>query len=198
MKSGIKIALIGLVGALGAAIISGIFMLFHNGDSGNISITGNQSQVVTGNYNVVQMHHSEEISDESANKIAARVTAYMHQIEKTDSDELIKRYPKGYCLFAVTQTQLIVPSKSRLLQDYDINWGAVKIERTTPKEIIMVLPYIHSKITGSSITGFATSVPRQSPKKVFPFPFQGAFQDKIFIELLADNQDGIIFAIGFK
>lgn len=188
-------------GAVVLAALIGLLMMLSRKETPNQISTGNHSPVINayGNNQHLQINNGPESSKEDSDNILEikKMVKAMQKVENTDYEYLIKRYPKGYSLFAITHSEFVVPSKSNLLRDYDINWEPTKIESLTPDHIDIVLPYIHTK-KGGGIAGFATQIPRNSQEKIFNFPFQGIFPDKIYIEVLSDNSDGIVYVMGFK
>jgi len=122
----------------------------------------------------------------------------LRQLEQADSinySRLMQKYPLGYCLFAIDHKKIIIPYKSRLESDYEIDWSKAKVSKLTSEEVAIRLPDIHDKVHHIIITGIAVGNTRRvgSIREHFGGP-----GPQIFTEVVADSEKGVIIALGFK
>lgn len=119
----------------------------------------------------------------------------MQGVETRLKDYLMSTYQQGYCLFAIEHKEIITPYKSRLIKDYRLDWNSAEIVGITSKEIAFMLPDIYSTSTGSVFQSNIASIRRVVGFTSHVFSF---YDLDIYIELLSDTEEGMIFVIGFR
>jgi hypothetical protein len=147
--------------------------------------------------------HKEQMKDKQIESIQETVETteqlISKQLEQTDSanySRLIQKYPLGYCLFAVDHRNLITPYESRLDSDYEIDWSTAEVTKISSDSVVIRLPSIHDKIHHIELkTGIAIQTTRQvgSVREYF-----GGHFVQIFSEVIANDEKGVIIALGFK
>jgi hypothetical protein len=127
-------------------------------------------------------------------------------IESTSSDnktKLLEKYPAGYVLFGVdvasTFTSTSFPREGDLLEEYEFDWSHVKIEELTSNSLTILMPNIRYKPLDAQLIGTYMTIPRRPYGKEHRYPLKpkGTIH-RIFVELLEDNNNQLIFLIGFR
>lgn len=122
-----------------------------------------------------------------------QITRYLKQIDTINHKKLKQKYPLGYCLFAIDDKR-IIPS-SKLEANYELNWNKARIIEITPQEIDIQLPDIVDKKWNNRITNCISGNARYVGSINRAFNLSGL---EIITEIIADNEKGIIIALGFK
>ncbi len=120
----------------------------------------------------------------------------MQQIDKTEYDRLIKKYPLGYALFAIDHKKIIIPYKSRVNREYEIEWGPSKVTKISSKEIVINLPIIYDRVHYVKIEHLATAVNRKIGRVRSVILMRGGV--KIYNEMVFENKNGFICLLGFR
>lgn len=119
----------------------------------------------------------------------------MKRIDETGYENLIKRYPLGYAIFAVDHREVIIPYNSRLEKEVvEIKWNTANISKLTEREIILQLPSfidIHNVQSYGNYVGGERKIGRIG----HGLGTHGIAQ---YAELLIDGPEGLIFVVGFK
>ncbi|MFC1792661.1 hypothetical protein ACFL3Q_03640 [Planctomycetota bacterium] len=127
-------------------------------------------------------------------------------LESTGSDnktKLLEKYPAGYVLFGVdlssTFSTATFPRKDDLLAEYEFDWSNVKIEQLASNSLTILMPNIRYKPLDSRLIGTSLTIPRSPYGKAYRHPLKpkGTLH-RIFVELLKDNNQQLIFVIGFR
>jgi hypothetical protein len=115
-----------------------------------------------------------------------------------DEVGLLARYPLGYEIFYLDYSQQIIPYKSaKVLNDFIIDWTAVRYVEIKPDYIRIRLPGVMSK-TGTGPVNALVWV-TGGPKRVGRLPGFGLGQKLVMsAEILDVRQDGIVFVVGFS
>jgi hypothetical protein len=127
--------------------------------------------------------------------------------ESYHSDELLKKYPVGYVLFAldpsmnyeISSEKRLIPHAGRLLDEYEFKWDRVQISELTKDTVTIELPNIRYKPLDTQLIGSAITIKRDSLGQPCKLPLKPeGVKNRIFIELVKDANSMLIFAIGFK
>jgi hypothetical protein len=128
-------------------------------------------------------------------------------VEKSSSDELLKKYPGGYALFGfdpsknykLDSEKNVIVLKGSVIEEYEFLWDRVKISELTKDIVTIELPDILYKPLKTRILGNTMGIRRdlkESPRRL-PINLVGV-NNRIFVELIEDNTSFFVFAIGFK
>ena len=117
--------------------------------------------------------------------------------------KLLGKYPAGYVLFGVdissTFSSSTFPHEGDLLSEYDFDWSKVKIEELTSNSLTILMPNIRYKPLNTQIIGTSMKILRRSYGKAYRYPLKPkGTRHRIFVELLEDNNQQLIFVIGFR
>jgi len=86
-----------------------------------------------------------------------------------------------------------------LLSEYDFDWSKVKIEELTSNSLTILMPNIRYKPLNTQIIGTSMKILRRSYGKAYRYPLKPkGTRHRIFVELLEDNNQQLIFVIGFR
>ena len=117
--------------------------------------------------------------------------------------KLLEKYPAGYVLFGVdlssTFSSTTFPREGDLLAEYEFDWSNVKIEELTSNSLTILMPNIRYKPLNTQLISTYMTIPRRPYGKAYRYPVKpkGTIH-RIFVELLKDNKQQLIFAIGFR
>jgi len=91
------------------------------------------------------------------------------------------------------------PREGDLLAEYEFDWSNVKIEELTSKSLTILMPNIRYKPLDTQLIGTYITIPRRPYGKEYRYPVKpkGTLH-RIFIELLKDNNQQLIFVVGFR
>ena len=115
------------------------------------------------------------------------------KLEKYSKDILLTKYPLGYVIFSVGENkQIIIPDNNPIKDKYNIDWTNVKL--------IADNNFIHIEIPEIEYKGvkiFYAKVNADRDKGLGDYHLQ-IMDLAIFLEILADDSDGLICLLGFK
>jgi len=147
----------------------------------------------------------EQVKDKQIDSIQETVEStkqiITRQLEQADSDNytrLIQKYPLGYCLFAVDHKKIIIPYESRLESDIKIDWSKAKVVKLTSERVVVLLPHIIDNVDYIEIKGIAVENTRQVGSVRVHFGGKGHHGPQILTEVVANDEKGVILALGFK
>ena len=86
-----------------------------------------------------------------------------------------------------------------MLTEYEFDWNKVKIEQLTSSSLTILLPNIRYKPLDTRFIGIPVTIKRKPCGKEYIFPVKpkGTLH-RIYIELLKDDNNQLIFVIGFR
>ena len=145
-----------------------------------------------------QIKTIQETTQKAANTVESNKDLLLQLLQKTEKinhKSLKEKYPLGYCLFAIDEKQIIIPYNSRLESDFEIDWSKAKVEEITTEIVSITLPDIHDKIRHNRIISCSAGNVRRVGSITKAFNIGGL---QIITEIVADNESGIIIALGFK
>lgn len=139
------------------------------------------------------VHIQEEILEES--KKQTNLLAEMKRIDETDSEELLKRYPLGYILFAIAHPTVVISYESRLKKECIIDLAKASITGLNQESIQIEIPSIECE-GGPIFYRCKWGIRREIGK---PTPVFGHFHNmQMYMELLVDDGKDLICLLGFK
>ena len=105
------------------------------------------------------------------------------------------RYPLGYFLFASDRQNNFIPFNKNRKPDFSFDWENCRVESVNDSIIKVVLKNFHYYPNEIQINNVGVILKRE--KGVVA---DGIFFDHIglFVEIIDDRRDGIIYIIGFK
>jgi len=121
----------------------------------------------------------------------------LNKTEQQNSLRLTGKYSAGYILFATDTTKYVIPSRSTVLRDYEINWEGTHVLDISNENITVQLPEIYYRPRSIWIHDIALGMPRNGLSAMARIPIGGLRHD-IFGEVLMDKDGHIVFAIGFN
>ena len=147
------------------------------------------------NQQIQSIQKTAETIQETAEKTKQLLLQQLKEANSINNPRLMEEYPLGYCLFAVDHKRIIIPYKSHFESDYEIDWTTAEITKLTSEKVVIRLPKIHDKVDHIEIKGIAVATSRQvgAVKKHF-----GGYGPQIFTEVVANDEKGVIIALGFK
>ena len=127
-------------------------------------------------------------------------------LESTSSNnktKLLEKYPAGYVLFGIDLTSTFstttFPHEGGILTEYEFDWRNVKIEELSSNSLTILMPDIRYKPLNTKLINTSMTIPRRPYGKEYRYPPKPkGTQHRIFIELLKDNEQQMIFVIGFR
>lgn len=159
----------------------------------------NVNQIIEGQSQIIEKQEAAISKADENLEISADIKELlqsMQQINKTSYDKLIKKFPRGYMLFAVDHSEIVVPSGSNLLKDYKLNISNAKVIKMTQNSVTFLFPDIYYVPRELKTINIKITVPRRL-NKVSKYPI-GIFPDNIYFEILEDKNNSIIYVVGFK
>jgi hypothetical protein len=129
-----------------------------------------------------------------ASKEVKNLLLEMKRIERTASAELIKKYPLRYVLFAVDHKEIILPNEGSALNEFDFSWETARVIKLNRDEIMIQLPNMIHRKNNIIISNFTSG----GKRKIGVLDRNGFAGVRIFTELLADDDAGIVALIGFR
>jgi len=135
--------------------------------------------------------------------ITSKLDEVLESTGNENRTKLLEKYPAGYVLFGVdllnTRTTFLFPRKSDLSKEYEFDWNNVEIEKLEPNLLTILMPNIRYKPLDTRIMGCTLPIPRRPLGKEIRHPIK--WRDErhiIFYELLKDDNQQLIFVIGFR
>jgi hypothetical protein len=110
---------------------------------------------------------------------------------------LLDKYPLGFVVFKADYITGVFPYREHYLLDrYVFNWPTGKIDQSSQDFIRITMPDMIDRYTGGTFSRNTV----ETQKRVGPVPtvFYSDGRIEIHGEIIAINQTGVIFAIGFK
>lgn len=91
------------------------------------------------------------------------------------------------------------PHERNLLAEYEFDWSKVRIEELTSNSLTILMPNIRYKPLNTNLIRTSMTIPRRPYGKEYRYPPKpkGTLH-RIFVELLEDNKQQLIFVIGFR
>ena len=166
--------------------------------------------IVTGIGGFGSYHYGKKstaIQNEKQKENQQTTTSKLDKILKTigsdNKTKLLEKYPAGYVLFGIdlstTFSSETFPHRKEVLTEYEFDWGKVKIEKLTSTSITILMPDIRYKPLNGRFNGTYRIIPRRPLGKGYIYPVRPAGTlHRIFVELLKDNNQQLIFVIGFR
>lgn len=117
------------------------------------------------------------------------------RVDKVNYENLIKKYPFGYIIFAVDHDKIkLIPGPSHLPDDYEIDWNKASFYKLTSDVIGINLPDIKS--SGGRVQNIGIEVHRvvNIPQRS-PFQHNGFVFD-LYVELLVNKDSQFILVLG--
>jgi hypothetical protein len=105
------------------------------------------------------------------------------------------KYPLGYALFAVTHQEVIIPYKSPLTSDYEIEWHEASVAEVTKEYVNIIIPTIRDNIHYVVLkSGIRFQIRRDFvDRNYFNFKEMG-----VWGRMLLDTPQGFICVLGFR
>jgi len=133
----------------------------------------------------------------------SKLDKILESIGSDNKTKLLEKYPAGYVLFGIdlsaTFSSEAFPHRKEVLTEYEFDWDKVKIEKLTSTSITILMPDIRYKPLNTRINGALRKIPRRPLGKEYIFPVRPAGTlHRIFVALLEDNNQQLIFVIGFR
>ena len=118
----------------------------------------------------------------------------MHLNIIIDYDSLKTKYPMGYFLFS-TDNNIVIPSSHKIKSIFTVDWESSKIKSIDDSLIHIYLKSFYYHTNNVNFEHLHVILERFTGSIAF-----GIVMDKIgmFVELLEDKSDEIIYVIGFK
>lgn len=107
------------------------------------------------------------------------------------------KYPLGYAVFAGDGKTVNVPSGLTFERDFELKWANAKVFKLESDMIYLDLPDIVYKPTGNVLTNVGFGFPRKVGY-VAALPLVNWKQTIPIIEVLADEGDFVVLALGFR
>jgi len=133
----------------------------------------------------------------------SKLDKILKSIGSDNKTKLFEKYPAGYVLFGIdlstTFSNVAFPRRKDILTEYEFDWDKVKIEELTSTSITILMPSIRYKQLNTRIIRTYMSIPRRPLGKEYRYPIKpkGTLH-RIFVELLEDNNQQLIFVLGFR
>lgn len=155
---------------------------------------------------ITQYKGASRINQEEILKETSTIKGLIQDLGTTETLEynnLIKKYPSGFLLFATNYSGLITPPSSNILDNYKLNWNNVKIVFLEDNAISFLAPYITyepaDKSAHISYENILIKMPRGTPGSIYSFPLPAkVVPDNIYIEIITYTNNGIIMCVGFR
>ena len=125
-------------------------------------------------------------------------TILLHQMKRINEErhrELIAKYPLGYVLFGIDHKEIIIPYKSQIENQFDINWNPAQVKEVTSEIVRLTLPDIYWARQNATIRNYTFGFSR---KVGFPKSALLMAGIEVITEILSDDKKGIVILIGFK
>ena len=140
---------------------------------------------------------------ENQQATALKLDNILESIGSDNKIKLLEKYPAGYVLFGIdlstTFSSKTFPHRKEVLTEYEFDLGKVKIEKLTSTSITILMPDIRYKPLNARFNGTYRKIPRRPLGKEYIYPVRPAGTlHRIFVELLKDNNQQLIFVIGFR
>jgi len=144
-----------------------------------------------------------EKQQENQQATNSKLDKILESIGSDNKTKLLEKYQAGYVLFGIdlstTFSSEAFPHRKEVLTEYEFDWGKVKIEKLTSTSITILMPDIRYKPLNAHFNGTYRTIPRRPLGKEYIYPVRPAGSlHRIFIELLNDNNQQLIFVIGFR
>ncbi len=166
--------------------------------------------IVTGLAGFGSYHYGKKASEvenkkqqEKQQTIISKLDELLESAGNDNKTKLLEKYPAGYVLFGVdllsTFSSTTFPHGRDLLAEYEFDWSKVKIEELTSTSLTILMPNIHYKPLNTWLIGTSMTIPRRPLGKEYRYPPKpkGTLH-RIFVALLEDNKQQLIFVIGFR
>ncbi|MEE9441854.1 MAG: hypothetical protein V3V99_04230 [candidate division Zixibacteria bacterium] len=121
----------------------------------------------------------------------------MERIDRISYSSLIAKYPEGYILFASDHVRLVIPKESHLSSEFEFHWDKAKILEISASGIKIRLPDINYRPYNIRASNVVVTLKRYASPARYLYPIGISSYGKVYIEILSDDADGIIYAIGF-
>jgi hypothetical protein len=134
-------------------------------------------------------------------KVAARLDEITNllkaQGERVSPKKLLAKYPLGYIIFDVDNTNSVFPYKTQSLRDkWEIDWSHTQVSEPDNRHISLTIPHLRQKESGLSIGSITITIPKTVPFSATILRDEpNNFSLKI--EILATRPTGTVFVIGF-
>jgi hypothetical protein len=116
------------------------------------------------------------------------------QASNLTPQKLLSKYPLGYVVFELDyENQVILYDSKTVLDKYDLDWTVVRFTKNTPTEVELRLPDARLKNGGTALTNIVAG----GSKKVGNLGGFGNGDLTVRGEILAIQQNGIVFLVGF-
>lgn len=151
----------------------------------------------------VENKKQQEKQKENQQTIISKLNKLLESASNENKSKLLEKYPAGYVLFGVdlssTFSSANFPHERDLLAEYEFDWSKVKIEELTSKSLTILMPNIHYKPLNTWLIGTYLTIPRRPLGKEYRYPPKpkGTLH-RIFVTILEDNKQQLIFVIGFR
>jgi len=152
------------------------------GDNSPAIVTGDNSPV-----NIVTNITNAE-KDDALNR--------MKDIDSSQHEQLIQRYPQGYALFMIHRQETVIPYKSRLNFKCKLDWSTAKISDFNDQAILIELPSIICD-PGPVIVGCSYGLRREIGEPVKVFGRLATVNVQMYLEVLKDSDERIVCVLGF-
>ena len=118
----------------------------------------------------------------------------MQNLNITNYDILSKKYPKGYYLFA-SNRYIIIPSSKEAKEQFTLDWSKSKVQFIDDSFIYLILEHFYYHPNEIEVENLRIILERKVGSTA-----DGVYFNNIglFVELLDDRTDEIIYVIGFK
>jgi len=135
--------------------------------------------------------------------IISRLDELLESTDNENETKLLEKYPAGYVLFGVdllsTFSRNTFPHGRALFEEYEFDWSEVTIEQLTSESLEIRMPNIRYKPLNTWLKGTTRGIPRRPLGKEYIYPVSLAgMRHRIFVELSKDNNQQLIFVIGFR
>jgi hypothetical protein len=133
----------------------------------------------------------------------SKLDKILGSIGSDNKTKLLEKYPAGYVLFGIdlstTFSSGAFPHRKEVLTEYEFDWDKVKIEKLTSTSLTILMPDIRYKPFNARFIGNYKRIPRRPLGKEYIYPVKPAGTlHRIFVELLEDNNQQLIFVIGLR
>lgn len=149
---------------------------------------------VIGQFTNVAWDRFSESAEEAGVRKILNVVEKMHIRRITDHDELNRKYPEGYYLFA-TNERIILPFNQTTRAKFTLDWENSKVPFIDDSIVYIELRYFKYTPTNIELK-FLNVLLERRPGSVADGLF---FEDTgMYVELLESDADQLIYVIGFK
>ena len=140
---------------------------------------------------------------ENHQKTISKLNELLEYTCNDNKTKLLEKYPAGYVLFGIdlssTFSTTTFPREGGILAEYEFDWRNVKIEELTSNSLTILMPDIRYKPLNTKLINTSMTIPRRPYGKEYRYPPKPkGTHHRIFIELLKDNKQQMIFVIGFR